>query len=162
MQKLRSKLLEAFYNWIKLKIPEDVIQNMPQNYPELMKLIFNELENKDENLENATNCVIELLILSRKNPAKFSQLRELVVSKVNLLIGRVNQAVKEKDENLGDQLTDIFVELGKTYIEKIIDSGDLVIPDILLSLISIPEVSKFFSFKLCRVPSIVPSLISLE
>jgi hypothetical protein len=37
---------------------------------------------------------------------------------------------------------EIFVELGQTYIEKIIETGDRVIPEILLKLMGIPEISK--------------------
>lgn len=48
-------------------------------YPDLLKLVFLELENKDENLENATNCVIELIILSRKKPESFGSIGEAVV-----------------------------------------------------------------------------------
>ena len=40
---------------------------MTDNYPELFKLIFSELEGDNENLENATNCVIELILLAKKN-----------------------------------------------------------------------------------------------
>ena len=28
MQKMRSKLVEAFYNWIKLKLPDTVFQSL--------------------------------------------------------------------------------------------------------------------------------------
>lgn len=112
LQRLKSKLVDAFYNWIKLKLPDEVIANMTSLYPDLLALVFSELENKDENLENATNCVIELIILSRKKPEKFASIRETVISKVSHLIGKVDQAVAEQDEMLGEQLSDIFVELG--------------------------------------------------
>jgi hypothetical protein len=62
---------------------------MTDMYPDLIQLVFKELENKDENLENATSCVIELISLSRKKPEKFSKIKDMVVSNVNLLIGRV-------------------------------------------------------------------------
>jgi len=62
MQKLRSRLVDAFYNWIKLRLPDHVFSNLTVNYPSLLQLVFAELENnQDENLENATNCVIELI-----------------------------------------------------------------------------------------------------
>jgi hypothetical protein len=39
-----------------------VFEALTTNYPALIQLVFAELENnKDENLENATNCVIELI-----------------------------------------------------------------------------------------------------
>lgn len=63
--------------------------------------MFLELENKDENLENATNCVIELINLSRKKP-QFANIKDAVISKVELLVGKVDEAVQEKDEELGE------------------------------------------------------------
>lgn len=144
MQRLRSKLVEAFYHWIKLRIPDQVIQNLPQNYPALIQLVFAELENNnDENLENATNCVIELIQLAKKKEI-FSSIKQMVIEKVQLLVGRVKQAVSEKDEELGEQLMDIFVELGLGHIEQIIESKTLTIPQVLLELMKIPEISKFF------------------
>eukprot|EP00347_Sterkiella_histriomuscorum_P023855 403333152 len=139
-QKLKSKIVDAFYQWIKLRLPDEALQNMTQQYPDLLALVFNELDNKDENLENATNCVIELISLSRKQPEKFASIREAVVEKISRLTHRVDQAVKEKDEILGEQLIDIFVELGQSHINQIIESGSLTIPEILLKLMSIPEI----------------------
>ena len=100
--RLKSKLVDAFYNWIKLKLPDEVIMNMTTNYPDLLQLVFSELENKDENLENATNCVIELISLSRKKPEKYGSIRDAVISKVRFLVNRVDQAVDENDETLGE------------------------------------------------------------
>lgn len=78
--------------------------------------MFSELENNnDENLENATNCVIELISLSRKK-AEFSGINELVLGKVEHLVVKVDQAVQQKDEELAEQLMDIFVELGNGHI----------------------------------------------
>lgn len=57
----------------------------------------------------------------------------------------MDQAVHDKDENLGEQLIDIFVELGQTHIKQIIESGALIIPEILLKLMTIPEISKWIS-----------------
>ena len=48
---------------------------MNVKYPDLLKLVFSELQAVDENLENATNCVIELISLSRKMPEKLSGIR---------------------------------------------------------------------------------------
>ncbi len=61
--------------------------------PYLLQLVFTELEtNKDENLENATICVIELMSVARKKP-NFASIKEAVISKVEHLIGKVDQAV---------------------------------------------------------------------
>lgn len=53
--------------------------NLTTAYPDLLKLVFSELDNRDENLENATNCVIELITLSKKKPEKFGSIREAVI-----------------------------------------------------------------------------------
>ena len=67
LQKMRSKLVEAFYYWIKLKLPDPVYEGLVKNNSELLQLVFQELENNsDENMENATNCVIELIHVSGK------------------------------------------------------------------------------------------------
>ena len=71
-------------------------------YPDLLSLVFSELEGKDENLENATNCVIELITLSRKKPDKFHTVKDLIIQKVTHLMTRVDQAVYEKDEAIGE------------------------------------------------------------
>lgn len=93
MQRLRSKLIDAFYNWIKIRLPDQIFESLPTQYPSLLQLVFAELEvSKDENLEIATLCVIELLSLARKN-VKFSQIKQFVISKVEHLIPKVDQAV---------------------------------------------------------------------
>jgi hypothetical protein len=93
MQRLRSKLIDAFYNWIKIRLPDQIFESLPTLYPSLLQLVFAELEvSKDENLEIATLCVIELLSLARKN-LKFSQIKQFVISKVEHLIPKVDQAV---------------------------------------------------------------------
>ncbi len=104
--------MEAFVHWIKLKLPDELIQHMTTHFPDLLSLLFSELEGKDENLENATNCVIELITLSRKKPEKFQNIKDLIIQKVTHLMTRVDQAVYEKDETIGEQLSEIFIELG--------------------------------------------------
>lgn len=78
-------------------------------------------------MENATNCVIELINVAGKK-RQFETIKETVMSKVSLLVSKVDQAVEEKDEELGEQLIDIFVELGQGHIEQIIETGTLTIP----------------------------------
>lgn len=128
MQRLRSKLVEAFYNWLKIRLPDEIFQSLATAFPHLIQLVFTELENsKDENLENATSCVIELISLTRKNE-KFSSIRDIVIKNVEHLITRVDQIVAQKDEELGEQLMDIFIELGLSHLEQIVESATLTIP----------------------------------
>jgi len=67
-------------------------------------------------LENATTCVIELISLSRKKE-KFSSIREVVLKNVEHTINRVDLIVAQKDEELGEQLMDIFIEIGLSNLE---------------------------------------------
>lgn len=82
MQKLKHKLIDAFYNWIKIKLPDSVFANLTQNYPELLQLIFSELEGEEESLENATNCVLELIILAKKKK-EFEGINRFVINHVS-------------------------------------------------------------------------------
>ena len=50
------------------------------------------------------------------------------MSKVEYLVSKVDQAVQAKDEELGEQLIDIFVELGYGHVEQIVETGVLTIP----------------------------------
>jgi hypothetical protein len=36
LQKLKLKLIDAFYNWIKIKLPDSVFANLTQSYPDLL------------------------------------------------------------------------------------------------------------------------------
>lgn len=73
--------------------------------------MFDELEGEEEIMENATNCVIELILLARKKK-EFESIQEVVISKIEHLQGKVQEAVDDNDAEKGDQLSDIFVELG--------------------------------------------------
>jgi hypothetical protein len=58
--------------------------NITHHYPALLELVFKELESDDENLENATNCVIEMILLAKRKP-EFGSLRTAVISQVEHL-----------------------------------------------------------------------------
>jgi hypothetical protein len=90
-------------------------------------------------MQNASNCVIELIGLARKNE-KFASINDVVLSKVELLVQKVDQAVAARDEELAEQLQDIFVELGSGHLEKIIETQTLTIPQILLKLMTVPDI----------------------
>lgn len=64
------------------------------------------------------------------------------MAQVSHLVTKVDYAVQKKDEELGDLLTEIFVELGQGYVEQIINEQNWTVPGVLLKLITIPEICK--------------------
>ena len=90
-------------------------------------------------MENATNCVIELISLARKKE-KCANINEMLLSKVQYLVQKVDAAVQEKDEEMAEQLSDIFVELGNGHIDQIIQTQTLTIPEILIKLLHVAEI----------------------
>lgn len=139
---MRSKLVEAFYHWLKLRLPDQVYEGLVAHNPQLLELVFKELENNcDENMENATNCVIELIHVAGKK-IQFAAIKEALMANVSLLVSKVDMAVAANDEEVGEQLIDIFVELGQGHIEQIVETNTLTIPQILLKLLKIPYASK--------------------
>ena len=58
--------MQTFASWIKLALPEGILANLANDNPNLMELVFEELQSdQDENLEAATEIVIELVKLGR-------------------------------------------------------------------------------------------------
>jgi hypothetical protein len=57
-----------------------------------------------------------LIQLARKKE-QFNSIKDVVINQVQHLVSKVDSAVKAKDEELGELLTDIFVELGLGHIE---------------------------------------------
>lgn len=58
--------MQTFASWIKLALPEEILANLANDNPNLMELVFEELQSdQDENLEAATEIVIELVKLGR-------------------------------------------------------------------------------------------------
>ena len=55
LDKLKAKINETFLAWIKLRLPSEVFKTLVANNPNLIALIFSELQSDDnENLEAAT------------------------------------------------------------------------------------------------------------
>jgi len=61
---------------------------LTENQPELLKLIFNELQGDYESLENATNCVIELILLAKKKE-EFIGIRMYVINNIEKFTTKV-------------------------------------------------------------------------
>lgn len=53
----------------------------------------------------------------------------------------MNEIVKDDDADKGLQFQEIFVELGLSHLKEIV-AQETIIPDILLSLLGIPELGK--------------------
>ena len=64
----------------------------------------------------------------------------MLMSKVQYLVQKVDTAVSDRDEEMAEQLSDIFVELGNGHIEQIIETQTLTIPEILIKLLNVPEI----------------------
>ena len=62
---------------------------------------------------------------------------------MEVLKPKVDEVVSEKDNEKGDNLLDIFVELGRSHIKQIVDNENFNLPNLLLSLLGIPDISKF-------------------
>ena len=65
---------------------------------------------------------------------------------MEVLKPKVDEVVSEKDNEKGDNLLDIFVELGRSHIKQIVDNENFNLPNLLLSLLGIPDISKFDDF----------------
>lgn len=54
--------MATFYSWIKLKLSNEVFLNLPNDYPDLLQMVFGELKSDDlDSLEVASDCIVELL-----------------------------------------------------------------------------------------------------
>lgn len=59
---LRREIVSTFYSWIRLKLPNEVLESLGVECPELFQMVFEELKSDDiDSLEIAADCVVELL-----------------------------------------------------------------------------------------------------
>ena len=66
MSELALVLCQSVDEWLKLRLPDEFIKQIPQNYEKLLNLIFDSLSSKvkfssnleDEVKEAATGCII--------------------------------------------------------------------------------------------------------
>jgi hypothetical protein len=50
-------MVKAFYQWLKLKLPEQTIMKLPES--QIVEFIFNEIKQENDDLiENCTDCII--------------------------------------------------------------------------------------------------------
>ena len=58
-------ILDTFESWIRLALPAEVFENLVQDCPSLVALVFNALHEQDEDdLTTAVNCMLELIKVS--------------------------------------------------------------------------------------------------
>lgn len=131
--------MDTFLSWIKLSLPAEVIENLLAENPAMIELIFEELSSEDDdNLQVAVNCIVELITISRIRRNNFGSFLDLVVSRVQTLQEHVSKVIASGDFERADQFTEIFVELGFSNMESIIDQGSPLL-DILLALLEMED-----------------------
>ena len=60
-------ILDTFESWIRLNLPEEVFENLVQDCPSLVAMVFNALHEEDsEDLKKAVDCMIELINVSQR------------------------------------------------------------------------------------------------
>jgi len=75
LERLKLKLMETFLAWARLKLPDEVFENLVADNSYLLELVFSELQSDDtENLEAASSIIIEFLHLSRSKE-KYSSIQ---------------------------------------------------------------------------------------
>ena len=92
--------MDSVYNWLKLRLPDEVFIHFTTNYPELMKLIFFELQGEYDLMEIASNCVIELILLAKKRK-EYEGIRIYIVDNIEGLQAKVKEAVDDGDPDVG-------------------------------------------------------------
>ena len=63
---LRREIILTFTAWIKLRLPDEVFENLATDCPALLSLVFCEISSEEsDNFEAASACAVELLCLAR-------------------------------------------------------------------------------------------------
>lgn len=88
--KLKKAICNSFYQWIKLKLPVEVIAQLMQVNKGLLELVFNEMSNPTEDIsqsERATDCIVQLVKITKKPGyhEKLTNLNQFILSKVQIL-----------------------------------------------------------------------------
>lgn len=136
--RLRNRILDTFESWIRLALPDEVFENLVNDCPHLIEMLFAELDSEeDDNLTTAVNCIVELISLSQKRD-RYGAIKQTVISKVGDLQGHVQRVVASGDFERADQFAEIFVELARSHMGQIVDDGSAIV-DILLSIFQMEE-----------------------
>ena len=130
---LKHALLETFLAWIKLRLPDEVFNSLVPECPHLMALVFQSLGQSDDHdsLQEASNCVIELIQLSKRE--KYPAIKAYVLSNIESLQSHVMTVLQDGDSERADLFSEIFVELALSHIDQIVEQGSPIL-QILLQL----------------------------
>jgi hypothetical protein len=115
--------LDTFYCWIKLRLPDEVFENLTLDCQNIIPLMFNELSSEsNDNVEVAANCMVELLSIS-KNDEKFQPIKNLIVQNVESILGCASVAISNSDAERAEQYSRIFSAIASSHISQIIATG---------------------------------------
>ena len=113
---------------MKLRLPDELIVSLALNKVDVLELIFQEMltegNNDNEALEKATSCVTQLIIVSQKNKVKYQTLTDFIVSKIEILSGKVQSIIQSQNKELAEMYQEIFIEIGRSNINSIIDGNN--------------------------------------
>lgn len=102
LDKFKWQIVDTFYCWIKLRLPEQLFANLTADCPHILPLVFSELASDDaDNVETAAKCIVELLQLSR-NIELFSPIKNYIAANVDKLIANSAVAIQRQDVERAD------------------------------------------------------------
>jgi hypothetical protein len=132
--------LKALRSWVRLKLPDSFVLGLPSQNPRLFELLFSKINQEKEQMDEevsdaAIQSLIQLMKLGKKKPS-FQPLADYLLSHIWTLTPLVPKIIESGDKELGEMYQEIFIEVGRHNISKIIDSPqpDLTVLLILLDL----------------------------
>ena len=142
LDQFKKQILDAFYCWIKLRLPREVFLSITTDCANVFPLIFSELSSSNEdNVEVAANCAVELLQLSN-NDQDFESIKQVVVANFNSLLTSASTAISTQNTENAEQHSRVFAQLAMTHASQIIETGQTQILEILVKLLTdVPDLS---------------------
>ena len=105
---LKDSIVYGFYKWIQLRLPDQTIIDLPTKNNGTLELVFMQLnqtgysQQEEDSVTNATDCITQLLSVSKKKKELFKPLIEFLNGKIQLLADHVPRVVEQKDVTLGE------------------------------------------------------------
>lgn len=138
--KLANGIMSSFYQWMRLKLPSTVFGQLVSFNRSVLELVFSEMSSPSSGLqstENATDCIIQLLKVTKKiSHTESAELNNFLLSKVSILSSQVDQVISKGDLQVGELFQELFLEIGRSHMKDVVesDSADHTILSILLRL----------------------------